>query len=47
MMGNLIDKCILDGERLEDGILERSLGPAPYEAAARTRALFELRLLCE
>ena len=47
MMGNLIDKCILDGERLEYGILERSLGPAQYEEAARTRALFELRLLCE
>ena len=47
MTGNLIYKCILDGEKLDDGILQRSLRPAPYEAAARTRALFELRLLCE
>ncbi len=47
MTGNLIYKCILERETLEDGILQRSLRPAPYEAAARTRALFELRLLCE
>ena len=45
--GDLFYDCILERETLEDGILQRSLRPAPYEAAARTRALFELRLLCE